>query len=300
MLRLWRSAHRFDPDRGTEPAFVAAVARNAAIDMARHRATRPVTPTADIASLVPPGASPTEQVADAMAVRSALHAPDPRPARARPARLLRAPDPAGDRHPPAASRSGRSRAGPSKRCASSAGPWPASSPVPGRRVAPDRRGRLASPRGGAVPDRGGTWGPTWRTHEPHALRHLHGAVPSRGREPDPAHRPGPGPRQHLDRLGYDEAWIGEHHSAGHRDHRLARDLHRRRRRAHPPHQARHRRDQRQLPQPAVGGRAGGAARPHDQGPLHARPRPGRPAERRRDDRPRHARRPASCSRTPST
>ena len=54
MLRLWRSAHRFDPDRGAEPAFVAAVARNAAIDMARHRATRPVTPTADIAALVPP------------------------------------------------------------------------------------------------------------------------------------------------------------------------------------------------------------------------------------------------------
>ncbi len=48
------------------------MARNAAIDMARHRATRPVTPTADIAALVPPGASPTEQVADAMAVRSAL------------------------------------------------------------------------------------------------------------------------------------------------------------------------------------------------------------------------------------
>ncbi len=28
--------------------------------------------------------------------------------------------------------------------------------------------------------------------------------------------------EHLDRLGYDEAWIGEHHSAGTRDHRLAR------------------------------------------------------------------------------
>lgn len=78
MLRLWRSAHRFDPDRGTEPAFVAAVARNAAIDMARHRATRPVTPTADIASLVPPDASPTEHVADAMAVRSALQHLSPR------------------------------------------------------------------------------------------------------------------------------------------------------------------------------------------------------------------------------
>ena len=72
MLRLWRSAHRFDPERGTEPAFVAAVARNAAIDIARHRATRPATPTADIASLVPPAASPTEHVADAMAVRAAL------------------------------------------------------------------------------------------------------------------------------------------------------------------------------------------------------------------------------------
>jgi RNA polymerase sigma-70 factor (ECF subfamily) len=72
MLRLWRSAHRFDPERGSEPAFVAAVARNAATDIARHRATRPVTPTADIASLVPPAASPTDNVADAMAVRAAL------------------------------------------------------------------------------------------------------------------------------------------------------------------------------------------------------------------------------------
>jgi RNA polymerase sigma-70 factor, ECF subfamily len=72
MLRLWRSAHRFDPRRGSEPAFVAAVARNAAIDMARHRAIRAAVPTADIGDLVPPTAPATEQVADAVAVREAL------------------------------------------------------------------------------------------------------------------------------------------------------------------------------------------------------------------------------------
>jgi RNA polymerase sigma-70 factor, ECF subfamily len=72
MLRLWRSAHRFDPRRGTEPAFVAAVARNAAIDMARHRAIRAAVPTAEIGDLVPPSAPATELVADAIAVREAL------------------------------------------------------------------------------------------------------------------------------------------------------------------------------------------------------------------------------------
>ena len=36
-------------------------------------------------------------------------------------------------------------------------------------------------------------------------------------------------------LGYDEAWIGEHHSARLRDHRLARALHRRRVAAHASH-----------------------------------------------------------------
>ena len=32
------------------------------------------------------------------------------------------------------------------------------------------------------------------------------------------------PIELLDRLGYDEAWIGEHHSAGVGDYRIARDL----------------------------------------------------------------------------
>ena len=94
--------------------------------------------------------------------------------------------------------------------------------------------------------------------------------------------------EHLDRLGFDEAWIGEHHSAGSEtiaspEIFIAAAAQRTRH-----DQARHRRDQRQLSQPPVGGRAGGAARPHDQGPVHARARPRCAAERRGDDRPRHA------------
>ena len=88
----------------------------------------------------------------------------------------------------------------------------------------------------------------------------------------------------------------------HRDHRLAGDLHRGcGRRANPPHQARHRRGQRQLPQPAVGRRARRAARPPDPRSVHARARAGVTADRRGHDRarpepdPRSARRRASTS-----
>ena len=53
----------------------------------------------------------------------------------------------------------------------------------------------------------------------------------------------------LDQLGYDEAWIGEHHSAGWELIALARGLHRRRGRAHQQHPPRHRRDFAALPPP---------------------------------------------------
>ena len=58
---------------------------------------------------------------------------------------------------------------------------------------------------------------------------------------------------HLDRLGWDEAWIGEHHSAGTEIIASPEIFRRRGGRADAPHQARHWRDQRQLPQSAVGG-----------------------------------------------
>jgi RNA polymerase sigma-70 factor (ECF subfamily) len=72
MLRLWRFAHRFDPERGSEPTFVAAVARHAAIDLARRRACRPEAATADIDAVTDTSRSPMEQAATALTVRSAL------------------------------------------------------------------------------------------------------------------------------------------------------------------------------------------------------------------------------------
>jgi RNA polymerase sigma factor (sigma-70 family) len=39
-LDLWKSASRFDPERATEPAFVAMVARRRLIDLARRRVRR--------------------------------------------------------------------------------------------------------------------------------------------------------------------------------------------------------------------------------------------------------------------
>ena len=56
---------------------------------------------------------------------------------------------------------------------------------------------------------------------------------------------------HLDRLGYDEAWIGEHHSAGSEIIDTG-DLHRHRRGAHTAHPIGHGRGERELPQPPLG------------------------------------------------
>ena len=72
MMRLWRSADRFDPQRGNETGFVAAVARNAAIDMSRRRATRASIPVAEPDDLVPPVPSPGDKIATSVTVRSAL------------------------------------------------------------------------------------------------------------------------------------------------------------------------------------------------------------------------------------
>ena len=106
--------------------------------------------------------------------------------------------------------------------------------------------------------------------------------------------------EHLDRLGYDEAWIGEHHSAGSEiiaspEIFIAAAAERT-----TAHQARHRRHLARLPQPAVGGRPDGAARPPHPRPDDARRRAGLAAHRLGDDRPRTRPTPASCSRPTST
>ena len=76
--------------------------------------------------------------------------------------------------------------------------------------------------------------------------------------------------EYLDDLGYDEAWIGEHHS-------YARELiadpacsSRPLRAAHAAHQAGHGRDHPALPPPVYRRGPDGAAGPHDGGPRDAR------------------------------
>jgi RNA polymerase sigma-70 factor, ECF subfamily len=78
MVRLWRFAHRFDPRQGSEPTFVATVARNAAIDMARREARRPAVATADTDAVAPAEPSAADQVANVMTVRAALTTLPPR------------------------------------------------------------------------------------------------------------------------------------------------------------------------------------------------------------------------------
>jgi RNA polymerase sigma-70 factor (ECF subfamily) len=82
MLRLWRSADRFDPAKGNETGFIAAVARNAAIDLLRRRATRPSVPVAEPEELASmqangPTTSATDRVATALTVRAALRSLPP-------------------------------------------------------------------------------------------------------------------------------------------------------------------------------------------------------------------------------
>ena len=78
----------------------------------------------------------------------------------------------------------------------------------------------------------------------------------------PFHKPGINPTlalqsdldliQWLDRCGYDEAWLGEHHSAGTELSALSGNHDSDGSRAHASHQTRHRGDQRFVSQPSVG------------------------------------------------
>ena len=60
-IDLWRSAHRFDPEKGTETTFVATIARRRLIDRGRRRQRRPEVPGVDEAVAAP---NPTPQDSD--------------------------------------------------------------------------------------------------------------------------------------------------------------------------------------------------------------------------------------------
>ena len=87
----------------------------------------------------------------------------------------------------------------------------------------------------------------------------------------------------LDRLGFDEAWFGEHHSGGYELIACPGGVHRGRSRADQTHPAGHRSGLAALPPSADGGRSLGVARPPDPRPGHVRHRPGRAAVGRLHD-----------------
>ena len=61
-LRIWRNAHRFDPERGRAEAWIATIARNASRDALRRKGSAPVD---ELSDAVDPAPDPVDEVADA-------------------------------------------------------------------------------------------------------------------------------------------------------------------------------------------------------------------------------------------
>ena len=115
-----------------------------------------------------------------------------------------------------------------------------------------------------------------------------------GTEPDARDRARPrADRSTSTASGFDEAWVGEHHSAGYEIIASPEVFIARRRRAHEAHQARHRRELAAVPPPADARRPHGAARPPHPRPRDARRRPGSADVRRAHAR--HPRRRAAAA-----
>jgi RNA polymerase sigma-70 factor, ECF subfamily len=68
-VRIWRTADRFDPERGTVPAFVFAIARRLAVDLWRRPSSRPFEPESEAAARPD---TAFDQVLLEVAVRDAL------------------------------------------------------------------------------------------------------------------------------------------------------------------------------------------------------------------------------------
>lgn len=67
-IDLWRSAHRFDPAKGTETTFVATIARRRLIDRGRRRQRRPESPGIDDGVAAPETATPDTDVRERAAM----------------------------------------------------------------------------------------------------------------------------------------------------------------------------------------------------------------------------------------
>lgn len=73
-VRLWRSAPRFDPERGSVATFLFTLARRAAVDLQRRPSSRPLAPEADGHAAQH---APDEAIITGIAVREAMSALSP-------------------------------------------------------------------------------------------------------------------------------------------------------------------------------------------------------------------------------
>ena len=71
-VRLWRGAKRYDPERGSVRTFVYTIARNAAIDLQRRAASRPLSTDAGDLGSAGAGDEPFDKLVLGLDVRSAL------------------------------------------------------------------------------------------------------------------------------------------------------------------------------------------------------------------------------------
>jgi RNA polymerase sigma-70 factor (ECF subfamily) len=69
-VRLWRSASRFDADRGTVAAYLFVIARSAAADIRKRPSSRPLLPVED--AVLPPEPDTVDQILESLMVREAL------------------------------------------------------------------------------------------------------------------------------------------------------------------------------------------------------------------------------------
>ncbi len=69
-VRLWRTASRFDPQRGTVGAYLFVIARSVATDVRRRPSSRVHGPVEDV--FLPPVEDNVDQLMDSLVVREAL------------------------------------------------------------------------------------------------------------------------------------------------------------------------------------------------------------------------------------
>lgn len=69
-LRLWRTAGRFDADRGSVAAYLFTIARSVASDVRRRPSSRPLVPVEYIQ--LPPQADSVDRILDSMILRDGL------------------------------------------------------------------------------------------------------------------------------------------------------------------------------------------------------------------------------------